>query len=237
MKQALRLLLVLLTLAFFSSCKDKSTSSNDDPPATPEIDDVQFEAPDNAPTEVQTYVDLANGYIGLGYGFIGYVNNNGEYDNGIWTWTYTAGQLTLYVTAEDNGDGTVTWKWIWDGTDSYGTVYDHWVFLSGTYAKDGKNGEWTMYHTNSVQPVIHAEWETSASGVQDLEVNYYEEDGTEVVRYVAESNPDGSGFFSYYYEYEDSLVLYLNAIWNANGSGSYTIYNSDGTVNTTITWQ
>ncbi len=237
MKQALRLVLILLTLSFFFACKEKTTSSNDDPPATPSLEDVQIEAPENAPDEVQTYVDLANGYMGLGYGFGSYTSGESDYDNGVWTWSYTNGQLTLYVTAEDNGDGTVTWKWIWDGTDSYGQVYDQWVFLNGTYDKEGKNGQWTMYYTNSVQAVIAAEWSTTAGGVKNLEVNYFEEDGTEILRYVVVSNPDNSGSFSYFYEYEGSMILALQATWNAAGAGSYTTYDTDGTVVSTVTWQ
>jgi len=73
-----RFMISLLAVASLACSEDTATGPEEDnPPSMPAAQELQLEAPDNAPGEVQGLVAMANGWVNLGYLYASHTNNGG----------------------------------------------------------------------------------------------------------------------------------------------------------------
>lgn len=139
---------------------------------------------------------------------------------GVWTWNYQ-GYSAEYIVEEIGNRYVFTYTWTYLGSQYYS--FTGWEEMDGSAGKlemtiVDANELFTINWTNNNNSFVIDMTNTDAGVVYS--------------RYVGTYNSDGSGNVKYY----DGTDLYYEAIWNTNGSGTATTYNSDGTVDDTYSW-
>lgn len=123
------------------------------------------------------YMSAIDVYFGMGS------EEEAEVIDGVWTWEYTYGTLTIIITAEDIGTG-MEWHMMMDGTDpDTGIVYDEHVFFYGFTSYDGSYGE-RMYYSDDVSvevPVITYEWEVTSEDNYVMSLNFTDDESDETM--------------------------------------------------------
>ncbi|MDZ7757470.1 hypothetical protein [Rhodohalobacter sp.] len=240
-----RQLLFSLFLGFIlllTACSDDTVSDNDvEEPELPETSPVEvdvsyYEDANTEPSEeyqtfnmAEAYAQSSSGalssYAGLGQFYMGFGSGEeGEYDNGVWTWEYTVDGLTVRMTAEDIGPG-IEWNLYFDGTDpETGQTWDNQRFMYGFIDHDNENGEWSFYSDGSdTQPVLFYEWEIISDNDYMIEFTLQEGESnqTSQLTYLkegADNTIESSGFFG-----NSNTVLY----WNTDTGTGYLDENGD----------
>ncbi|PWN07027.1 hypothetical protein [Rhodohalobacter mucosus] len=179
------LLIISVTLLFFTSCGESSTSVDDggDPPAIPEAIPVEVETDyftQNQPAfseettawyEAAGYAQAAAASLNsgtlLGAGFLSIAQqSNGELDDGIWEWTFTFSQggetLTIRLTAEALGNA-YQWNVYLSGNSLQSDeTLDNFLFMTGTVESDGSSGNWDYYFPGFESVAMDYEWELTS---------------------------------------------------------------------------
>lgn len=152
----------------------------------------------------------------------------------LYTYQETYGDESFKYTVLDNGS-TYTVKFYLSGNMGDFNLSNGLMF-EGTYTKDGKSGSWKVYDfvnaTTSFVDVSY-EWSTSSSGTITGLMKMWDTvsdpipDSYEV---TIKNDKSGTAVF------KDDNVKSWSALWNANGSGEETWFNSSGEILSSVTW-
>ncbi len=227
-----------LAIALLASGCSKNSSSPTSPQTAPTFPSVTVKGPNT--TSSDSHAQLAVSYAAE----VNAVSNSGLFASftGLKpaqsgnTWTWSVSEATLSVTFSETlqGDGSYTWSWTENGTNSQTHVtYNNWVFFTGNRSADNKNGEWKIYNDNSTNLAADFTWSTNASSVQTSTLVGYNTSGVLTGKVNIIDNSDNSGEVDYY----TGTVMTFKATWVAAGTGTWWTYDSTtGSVTGTGTW-
>ena len=216
---------LLVTGLIVAGCGDKSknpTEPEKEQTAVPEVVVVKGPTSQNAPPQVKMATNMMSNMANLGHSFLAAVQSTqGTKTGDSYVWTYTEGQATVTFISTPTGDG-INWEVKLNGV--YGDVQvQNFVYLKGFSSSDGKSGWWEGYDLDTGEKAIRYEWTTDNQGTVHATLTTY---GDSPAKFEVVNNKDGSG----------SLVVYQNGVktlqatWQANGSGTYTVWDEDGNV-------
>ena len=123
------------------------------------------------------------------------------------------------------------WSLVFNGSNATAN-YNNFTALSGTESTDGSSGNWSIFYPNEKTAEYALTWSTSSTGVLTGKIVENDTTGTAFQKDVITENKDKSGELV---EYSGTVETW-DIKWNANGSGSYTEWNLDGTVADSGTW-
>ncbi|HTP79090.1 MAG TPA: hypothetical protein VMM57_01660 [Bacteroidota bacterium] len=241
MKRSILYGFTVLAIAVCSSgCSKNSSSPTSSTGTAPGIPSVTFVGPTTTSTD--TYAELTTSYAlsANAYSsafFAGFAAGSAKDNGGVWTWTVTANGVTVTFTATKQSDGSYAWKWSVNGTETgSGVTYNNWTFLNGTSSADGKSGEWKVYNDNATTLAADYVWAAGVNGSVTSEtgtLSTYDATGSSVTaKLIVINRSDKTGEVDVY----NNAVLVFKATWVANGSGQWTVYNSEGTQTGTGSW-
>ncbi|MCU0611054.1 MAG: hypothetical protein MUE60_04595 [Candidatus Eisenbacteria bacterium] len=251
----LQRLTFLLVFGLLIACGDDGSSPTTQPPEIVEPS-MTFTGPttsDPNAAPAQAYVTSANAMTSGMYGYMNdlllTVGTEVQYDDGVWTWTYSDGIHTFRVFCEFKGDG-----WYFTYTID-GGIYSNCARAMGFTSTDGNSGWWKFLECGTGAVLASATWSGDASsGNADWYSGDFNAGGALVLqsmwtadatsqtttltapsesRIVVTEDTDGSGEL-YVYDWDDANSewdLIFEAHWNSNGSGWYTNHVTGNTVN------
>lgn len=236
--RTLTALLAFALLVGVGGCSKKS--DNPTAPATttaPSFPKETFKGPTTNSSDYN--VGIVNGYVAVANAYSNYFNffagTNATQNGNTWTWSVTNGTESVVFSMTKQSDGSYTWKWVVNGTDqSSGRTYNNKTLFEGTVSADGKNGEWKVYQDTTSLLTADFVWATNSSGKLTGTLNLYHDDGSTIdTKYQIINNSDNSGEVDLY----SGTVLVYKATWKADGSGTWTTYDStSGNQTATGTW-
>lgn len=235
------LLIVALLMVFYAGCDDSSTSPKEEKPPTIESTTIEI------PTKMQTAANngdpgaaIAVSYITMANSFSGFTNiltppENAQRSKPVgalddtWTYTWSSQNLSLEMTVTET-DEYVHWVMIYDGTDGVYT-YNNFKFLEAMQYKAFDEGWMKVFDPMTTGLLWEYMWETDSNGTFHFDMYVYSEGNVEATVNV-EVNSDGSGEVVIDLGSSGSYVVQ----WAADGTGSWTYYNSDGSVAQSGSW-
>lgn len=234
---------VLFTFAvLITGCdtNDSTGSGNPDPPppVKPTTPSITVNGPNTTSTDphvfiVKTYAQL---FTNISLQFTSLQNVPGNQNGNIWSYEITLQGITTKYQCVKNSDGSLLWTITWNGTNGSNT-YTNWKVYEAYVTADGKNGYWRVFEENDTVRVGEYTWSTATNGTVTGTISDFT-NGVEDQRAVFTSNTDGSGELNIYEKVTGvtNMVLKTNITWQANGSGTWTTYKNDGTVEATGSW-
>ena len=229
------LILGLLLAACSSDKKDNGTNQQEQPPEGITIDPVQLPAgmtqsSDQYAQTVVSYINLINmfqywtgslvppGQVGK----VGLVESTTDGPPWEYTWNQQGITVKLVIDIQDN---QYHWVLTYSGTFE-GYQYNNAKVLEAWQDMDGTSGKLVVYDPEENAQVAEWSWQEDENGT--LTVRYKEYTGG--VEIIVVQNPDLSGSLEVY----ENSVLTFKANWNADGSGTWWVYDENGTQ--TGTW-
>ncbi len=231
--------LVAMALLLASCSKSSSTSPSG---TAPTLTAPTF----SGPVTSTPPSDTSSGYAGYAYatgvatlfnetsaGFMNYFKGNAAQSGNSWTWSSTSGGFTATWTATSSSSG-YDWKLVYNGV--LGNVtFSNWTALSGSESTDGKSGSWTIFYPPTTVPVYQLSWSTASNGtITGTILANNDTTGAVESKQVFTNNPDKSGELVVYYG--NGPQKEFDIIWNADGSGHYTMWDDQGNVAANGTW-
>ncbi len=220
-----------------AGCSKKSSAPTS-PQTAPSFPSVAIKGPNTSSSdahaqETVAYTTEVNALANSGL-FGAFAGTNGVQAGNTWTWSVTEGTLTVTFNETLQNDGSYTWAWKENGTNSQThVVYNNWVFFSGNRSADNKNGEWKVYNDNTTILAGDLTWSTNASNVLTSTLMTYDTTGTLKGKIAITNNADNSGEVDYYV----GAVMTFKATWTAAGTGTWWTYDStSGNQTGTGTW-
>ena len=231
-------ILMVLAVALLAGCsKEESTTpaapsnnTNDNPPSF----GVQQVTPPSEMTQSQDpYAQQAAAYVAMANAFASYTSylsppSNMEapeltssYAGPPWTYTWSVnnGEDNFTVTLTiDETTSSYTWNVVVTGVFD-GQTLDHFLFIEGEQAKDGKSGSLTIHDPETQGIAVTVNWNYDESNAYHLT---YEVPGE--AKIVATVNQDDSGSVAYYEWNGSAFEMVFRAVWNADGSGEWWTY-------------
>lgn len=134
----------------------------------------------------------------------------------VWQWSQQ-GITVQYIVDETATD------WLFEVSLDYGSGMEKLFYMRD--AKDGSGGHIDYYSGTTIYATY--DWVVNGNSTTveyDILGGFY--------KYECTLNKDGSGSVKQYFDTD----LDFEASWNANGSGSWTTYNTDGTVLDSGSW-
>jgi hypothetical protein len=240
-KQYLRaMFLPTFVLAFsiaflLTGCKkdDNPLAATGDKPAVPSL---TFKGPNTTSTDPMalTAKSFALQMNALSSPFAGIQDNPGTLNGNVWSYENTADGLTTKWTATINGDKSVTWQCILNGKKASipsSSNYNNWLAFEANSSVDGKSGYWKIYNENATTLAVQYTWSTAADVTISATIDVYDT-GAKLQTVEMTNKIDGSGTMKNYAKKSAGTAFYLqlDLLWKADGTGSYTTYQEDGTV-------
>ncbi len=216
---------LLITGVIVAGCGDKDknpTGPEEDQLVVPQVVTVKGPTSQNTPPAVSASAGMLNTMGSLGQAFLGSIQaSNAKKSGDSYVWTYNNGEalVTVISTPSDNG---VNWQVKVTGSYDNVQVKDF-VILKGFSTADGKSGWWEMYDPTTGEKQMRYEWTTDSNNTVHATFMVY---GDTPMKYEIVNNQDGSGTLAMY----EGNVKTLEASWEANGSGTYTVWDEDGNV-------
>jgi hypothetical protein len=165
--------------------------------------------------------------------YMGFFAGNGTQSGNTWSWTYTYGGFTATWSATSSSSG-YDWKLVYNGVQD-NVTFSNWTALSGSETTDGKSGSWTIFYPPTTVAAYQLTWSTGSDGTLTgtIQVN---NDTTGSVEYkqVFTNKTDKSGELVVYYG--SGPQKEWDIIWNADGSGSYTMWDEQNNAVASGTW-
>lgn len=153
--------------------------------------------------------------------------------NGDWQWVVSSGTGgSETMTATKKSDGSYYWALIFNGNLS-NKIYNNFKALEGTTSADGKSGSWKVFEDNSSTVAGEFTWSTNSSGVLTGTLLDYGSNGTVSQKVELTNKADKSGELRMY---DDNNVLTFRSAWNADGTGTWHVYEN-GVEKTNGNWQ
>lgn len=175
------LFLFLLTSALIlSACSDSNSTNNEEPPEVPDLTTARpdldyfntnskaiekalsenFQLAKNLTASMES---LIIGFSSLPESYMSTAQNaDATFDNGVWTWVYSASgggaSVSIRLTAEVTKSKT---NWAMFLTlNSQEVNFDNYKYLDGFIQNDGQSGEWSFYpfYMESSVPVMTYDW-------------------------------------------------------------------------------
>ncbi len=225
------LTLILIAALFQIECsKDEPTKSNAKPPALPTIITLSGPTSAQAPVEIGTGINTFNAYQSTALLYLQVVGLSDPVVSGnTYTWNSTFSGATVTITAVRAAKNTVNWTVVINGTTTTGTAYNNWTAVTGTTTEDYKSQSWKLYQANSTTLSLQASWNVDANNVITaiLEFPAPISEKQQVI-----DRPDGSGSYT---KWKGTVKVY-EAIWVANGTGSYKQWDNNGNLLVEGTW-
>ena len=225
-------IVTVLFAAFSAGCElpEESLGEDSEPPPLPT---VVFRSPQTTSTNPEALntkvaVDAMNGFSSYFLIFSGLTPTR---DQNAFLWTYTSQGLTITLTATKLTDGGYSWKIVYNGTDSENKTYNNWTSLDGTTTVDSKSGAWVVYQENATTKTADFQWSTSATDALSGTFQLYN-NGAPSTQLTLTSNADNSGELKQY----DVAALIYRSLWQANGSGQWWRYDTNGQLTGSGTW-
>jgi hypothetical protein len=230
MKKARLFLLVLLIPALFQvSCKKDEEPGPTGPeykaPAAAAMTEIVTipaglqakadEGTDFGAVMAVTYMGLANALSGFASMFT--VPDNAQLENkkdgsSVYYWTY--GGYSYWMTYSELADKN-TWRYEYQLPE-----YPRFTFILAEEAKNGKDGNWTIYDPEEVTHNEIWTYDWSISTINTFTANMVMFDGdAESLSFDVVSLANHSGSF----QVHDATVLSAEILWNIDGSGTYWI--------------
>ena len=228
-KYAGTLLLLVAVLSGIIGCLEKNANNPEN--AVPEIPQlVLFRGPSSSavPEALKNSIEEFNAKMATGYTYlsIATISSPNENDNH-YVWQVSAGGFTAEIEAIKEDENTVSWTVTISGSDGSHS-YDNWVALQGTSNMEGTEGSWHIFAENSTNELGVFSWSVDDSGVKTGTFQATGENYT----YEIINNPDGSGSFI---KREGTVKVY-EAVWDASGKGSWTLWDTQGNVQDSGSW-
>ncbi len=228
------LVLFLVSMLAFSCSSKKSTDNSvtEEPPQEVTIDPVTV--PEALQTSSDPHAQQVVGYVQMINMFQSFVQNlipqqhvgkvfesEGTLDGPPWVYTWTNGPMsfTLTITIEDD---QYHWKLVLNGADpSTGQTYNKFVFMEAWQKLDGSSGKLVINEFGEGGKV-EWNWNIDKDGTEKITyIDYMSNTKIEVVQ-----NKDLSGSIQVW----ENNVLVYKAVWNADGSGTWWVYDEEGNV-------
>ena len=218
-------------LLFGVGCFQKETLTGNES-VVPSIPNVVFSGPlsNNVPTDLKQYVGLfkGNGETSVGLSYLDLaIFLTPSVDGNTYTWQVNWGQIDAVIKAVLNSDNAVDWTVTIDGTQN-DVNYSNWVAMTGNSNLDGNTGEWDIFSTNSTLKSADFTW---LVGSDDVKHGTLELISTNHI-YELTNNPNKSGSLIL----KENNVTVYRADWNADGSGSWTTWDAQGSQTDTDSW-
>ncbi|MEW5798853.1 MAG: hypothetical protein AB1728_07575 [Bacteroidota bacterium] len=230
---------VAASTLFIVGCdKEENNPSGNSAPKKPTAPQVTVSGPNTTSNDpyALTAKSYAQMFSNIAMQFAPMQSQTGTQNGNVWVFEYTAGTLTIKYSATENSDGSVLWTITLNGTEDQVT-YNNWKAFEAFISADGKNGYWKVFVTNSTTLEGEYTWSTAANGTVTGTIIAYT-NGVETERAVIIANTDGSGELNFYQKVSGvtNLVLKTKITWQTNGSGTWTTYKNDGSVEATGSW-
>ncbi len=224
---------------FAAGCSKKSSSPTAPQNTAPAFPSVTIKGPSTSSSDAHAqtavaYTTEVNALTNSGL-FGAFAGMNGTQTGSTWTWVVTEGTLSVTFTEAQQADGSYTWSWKENGTNSQtNVVYNNWVFFSGNRSADGRNGEWKVFNDDATTLAGDFTWATNASNVLSATLLSYNTSGSLTGKIAVTNNhADNSGEVDYYV----GTVMTFKATWTSTGAGTWWTYDSGtGTQTGTGTW-
>ncbi len=228
--------LVAMALLLASCSKSSSTSSGG---TAPKLTAPVFSGPSSTSSTADTsygavyaksVASLFNATSGT---YMGYFIGNGTQIGNTWSWTDTSSGFAATWSATSSSNG-YDWKLVYNGVEG-NLTYTNWTALSGSETTDGKSGSWTIFYPPTTVAAYQLSWSTASNGtLTGTIVVYNDTTGSVAAKQVFTNNTDKSGELIVYYG--NGPAEEYDIIWNADGSGHYTMWDEQGTVVANGTW-
>lgn len=223
----------LALVVLIAGCSKNESSPTEIQPSSPTLPSIIFKGPGSSGSDaglnlIRSYVANADLFA---VALAPLAATTPVQSGSTWTWSYVNKTLTLVLTATKQSDGSYLWRLVFNGVDpNDGTTYDHWLGVEGTTSADGKTGSGKNYVRNKTVVANEFNWTTANNVLTGTVKSYF--NGIVVGQTVVVNNPDNSG------EVRVSIgsILIYKAIWQANGSGQWWSYDSNGVQTGTGTW-
>lgn len=226
------LVLLLVSGLLFTACKNDPVEPEPDP--TPfqlslASQSAAFMVADNLSNTSDPNALLTTAYVSALQGaFLGYSNfllvpaaavGDGS---GSWTWGDGLGNTITYLWTESSSENCVR-------VSLSGPQVDNGLYYEACEKKDGSGG-WMKIYDPSISNALVSEfiWTYTGTDAGTFELKDYENNSRQIVTFAA----DGSGTLKLY---EDNILTY-SSIWNADGSGSFKEYDSQGNLTNEGAW-
>jgi hypothetical protein len=220
MKRSILSIMILAAFLLFSCSKDSSTSPEKTTPDAPQA--IEASAPAKAPAEVDTVIEEYNGYFVNWLQWIECFNDVDAVVSGdtlIWTYE-TQNGFKITLKSFKNEDGSTSWQlWFEGGAQNY----TKWLVMEGTVSADKKSGYWEIYGYGLEYVLMTSSWVIDEQG--NITINY----NILGIQYDIVNNADGSGSLIKWYNKDENKKAF-EAVWLADGSGWWKMYNYDGSV-------
>ena len=228
--------LVAMALLLASCSKSSSTSSGG---TAPSLAAPTFAGPTSTSATADTSMgaQYAKSVAGLfnatSATYMGYFSGNGTQSGNTWTWSYSYGGFSATWSATQSSSG-YEWKLVYNGVEG-NVTFSNWTALSGSESTDGKSGTWTIFYPPTTVAAYQLTWSTASNGTLTgtIVVNN-DTTGSVEVKQVFTNNTDKSGELIVYYG--NGPQQEYDIIWNADGSGHYTLWDQQGSVVANGTW-
>lgn len=157
----------------------------------------------------------------------GFLNNASSvepsFDDGVWTWTYTASaqgaSVEIRLTAEETNT-RINWAMF---ISMSGTEFnlDNYKFLDGYILKESDEGEWSVYdfYGQSTVPIMTFSWSITSEDVGEFSFNFDDNSFSQIL--YTRNSPDNTLTIT---DGQGSIVIYWNT---ADGTG-YIEYPGEG---------
>lgn len=247
-KAAVILMAILLIGAGCS--KEKSTSptspspsNNNSPPA---LDVDQVTLPQGLVQSQDPMAQMVVGYVNMANSFAQYTalvsppsgnmapDLTSPYSGPPWVYTWDVNNgpddtYTITLTIDET-DTTYTWNVMVSGVVGGVTVSDF-KYVEGLESKDGSSGYLFIYDPETHNMAARFDWAATSDNQYTL---HYTVPGSVMISITV--NPDDSGSINYYEWDGSDFIPMFQAHWNADGSGEWWTYDSNGDVSGHGTW-
>jgi len=229
------LVLFLVSMLAFS-CSSKKSSDNpaaEEPPQEVTIDPVTV--PEALETSNDPHAQEVVNYVNMVNMFQAFIQNlvpqkqlgkvfesEGTLDGPPWVYTWTNGALsfTLTITIEDD---QYHWKLVLNGADpNTGQTFNKFVFMEAWQKLDGSSGKLVINEFGGEGGRVEWNWNIDKDGTE--KITYIDYMSSVKIEWI--QNKDLSGSIQVW----ENNVLVYKAVWNADGSGSWWVYDENGNV-------
>lgn len=232
---------LLVLSVFIAGCsKEESNPTNNSnttstQPSTPTVSISGPNTSSNDPYAISAR-SYAQMFGAVATQFVGIQGVAGNQSGNVWSYEMTLQGLTVKYQCVKNADGSVLWTITWNGTSGNNT-YNNWKVCEAFSSADGKNGYYRVYVKNDTLRDGEYTWSTDANGTITGTFSEFT-NGVENSRAVIIAHTDGTGNLTVSQKVTGvtGLVVKTYIVWQTNGSGTWTTYKNDGTIEATGTW-
>jgi len=224
------IIILLLAFALLNNCSDeKSTEPEKKAPQFPTPVTITAPQSANTPAKIDSAINSFNGFMNLAQTYLLTISQLQPSTAGnryIWSLEFQA--TAIRIIAEPAANDNVKWQLYLTTPNEDGTPGQEHKVLEGNTNADGSKQTWYFYDEQTNQVASEMNIERSSDSVI-ITTKTSDSDLTQVIT----SNNDGTGKFQ---EYSGDKLLY-EAIWNADGSGTYKQWNEIGGLIEEGSWQ